>query len=155
MGYLKEWGPDLDPMDDGVTHINVYSKGRTELGRLLSNFAYTPFNHPMYGTFNSVEGFWYWLATGKCHEQLRELWGFSAKKEGRLHKRVHYPNFEMVVCTAIECKLEQNPHIKTLLVSTLLPLTHYYVKGGHVQDQPQFQWQLDHIEGLRQMWQDL
>lgn len=26
------------PDTDGITHINVYSKGRTELGRRLSNF---------------------------------------------------------------------------------------------------------------------
>ena len=41
LGYL--------PKDDGVTHINIYSKGQTELGGLLSNFSRTPFVHPKYG----------------------------------------------------------------------------------------------------------
>lgn len=34
------------PIDDGVTHINVYSKGRTKLGRDLSNFAAIGIIHP-------------------------------------------------------------------------------------------------------------
>lgn len=29
-----------NPEEDGITHINIYSKGSTELGRLLSNFAH-------------------------------------------------------------------------------------------------------------------
>lgn len=32
----------INPLEDGITHINVYSKGATELGRLLTNFAHTP-----------------------------------------------------------------------------------------------------------------
>jgi hypothetical protein len=46
---------DIKPSEDGVTHINVYSRGNTELGRLLSNFAHTPFSHPEFGEFASVE----------------------------------------------------------------------------------------------------
>lgn len=67
--------------DDGITHINVYSKGKTELGRLLSNFSHTPF----YGNdilFNSVEGWWQWFTTGKEYDYLKYLYGFKAKKRG-------------------------------------------------------------------------
>ena len=42
------------PIDEGVTHINIYSKSKLELGKLLSNFAKTPFTHPVYGEFASV-----------------------------------------------------------------------------------------------------
>jgi hypothetical protein len=34
------------PEDDGKTHINVYSKGLTELGQFLSNFAEAPAQTP-------------------------------------------------------------------------------------------------------------
>ena len=44
----------IDPKLDGIEHINIYSKGKTELGRLLTNFAQTPFIHPEYGRFESV-----------------------------------------------------------------------------------------------------
>jgi len=48
-----------DPNEDGKSHINVYSKGQTELGRMLSNFAHSPFRNMEYD-FASVEAFWYW-----------------------------------------------------------------------------------------------
>jgi len=33
----------INPEEDGITHINIYSKGKTDLGRMLSNFAKLPF----------------------------------------------------------------------------------------------------------------
>jgi len=64
----------LDSKMDGVTHINIYSKGKTKLGRLLTNFAHTPFTHAEYGQFASVEGFWYWIRDGKdSHNMSRTL----------------------------------------------------------------------------------
>lgn len=32
----------INPEEDGITHINIYSKGKTDLGRMLSNFAKFP-----------------------------------------------------------------------------------------------------------------
>lgn len=54
-----------NPVDEGVTHINIYSKAKTELGLLSTNFARTPIDHPEFGHFESLEGLWYWLATDK------------------------------------------------------------------------------------------
>ena len=53
----------FQPNEDGITHINICSKGKTELGRLLSNFAHTPFWLQGAGRFESVEGYWFWLGT--------------------------------------------------------------------------------------------
>ena len=48
------------PRDDGVHHLNVYTKAVTVLGRWLSNFTHSPFTHPEYGgKFESMEGFYY------------------------------------------------------------------------------------------------
>jgi len=50
---------------DGIDHINLYSRGHTELGQYLSNFAYTPIQTED-GRFNSIEAYWYWLNTHNC-----------------------------------------------------------------------------------------
>jgi len=47
--------------EDGVTHINIYSKGRTTLGQMLSNFEDSPFTCED-GNFRSIEDYWYWLS---------------------------------------------------------------------------------------------
>ena len=54
-----------DSTTDGIDHINIYSKGYTKLGRLLSNFTKSEFTHPIYGHFMSVEGFWYYIKLEK------------------------------------------------------------------------------------------
>lgn len=144
----------MNPLNDGVDHINVYSKGRTALGRLLTNFAYSPFVHPEDGKFTSVEGYWYWLSTKD--DALRGLHGFHAKKRGReiggkdwLEDDV----FKTKIKEAIKCKLDQNPKIKALLLASSLPLTHYYVFGNldkpKVVNVPEGQWILDCIEQYR------
>lgn len=120
------------PERDGVDHINVYSKGKTELGRLLTNFADTPFKHPEHGQFRTVEGFWYWLKTGMVHDDLRTMLGWEAKMLGKLLPVVEAPHFEVRIKTAIRAKLIQNPHILRMLLDNELPLAHYYVMRGNI-----------------------
>lgn len=143
----------IDPVEDGVTHINIYSKGVTELGRMLSNFAYSPFRHESFGDFHSVEGFWYWLKTGQKHDQLRTLSGFLAKREGKKFERVDVPNFNEHVKEAIRCKLRQNKVLLNMLVDSTLPFEHYYYYGNasnaKIVELPQYQWIVDEITRIR------
>ena len=101
-----------DPNLDGVDHINVYSKGKTLLGQLLSNFAYSPFCHPEHGEFNSVEAFYYWLSTGKKYHRLCCLSGHAAKFHGSKLPREHCDNFEEEIKLAIKLKIEHSELIK-------------------------------------------
>lgn len=143
----------LSPDTDGLTHINIYSKGRTELGRLLTNFAHTPFVYPPYGEFASVEAFWYYAKAGFQHKQLMSLYGFKAKEDGKKYKPVCCENFEELVLEAIGCKLRQNRHILSMRTESALPLEHYYAYGtaGNWAPvfQPKYQWIVDEIERIR------
>lgn len=143
----------LDPKMDGVTHINIYSKGKTEMGRLLTNFAHTPFTHAEYGQFASVEGFWYWLRNGKSDDHLRTLYGFKAKEYGKQFESVGCSTFQEDVKEAIRCKLRQNKNILQMLVDSSLPLEHYYWYGDidnpKIYDLPKYRWIVDEIERIR------
>lgn len=121
----------IDPTKDGINHINVFSRGKTWLGRQLSNFAHAPFTHPLYGPFASVEGFWYWL--GCEDDNLRELVGGAAKKYGRSVERpIQRGDFETQILMAVHQKLIENPDIRQALLESTLPLRHYYVFGDRV-----------------------
>lgn len=115
---------------DGVDYINVYSDGKTKLGRDLSNFTLSPFRHPLHGVFNSVEGYWYWLT--RADDRLRSAYGVEAKRLGRALPKVREfsgEDFESLVKMALTAKLEQNPEIMKALVDSHLPFVHYYVMG--------------------------
>jgi len=136
---------------DGKTHINVYSRGVTGLGRALSHFAQTPFEHPELGFFTSVEGLWYYLRTRD--ESLRDLAGFDAKKVGRelplVHPQLPEAEFRRLINLGNEAKIHQTPAILDALGTTTLPLTHYYVTKGFGAKPADSEWILAHLETIR------
>lgn len=110
--YLRSIGgvlasPKITPTTDGVNHINVYSRGVTEIGRVLSNFEPCEIetNH---GTFASLEGYYHWLRIMEYHTKycghdlvtlevvfpeikaLRKVSGTAAISKGRTCKQVAY-----------------------------------------------------------------
>jgi hypothetical protein len=144
----------IDPELDGISHVNIYSQGETELGRMLSNFYHYPVMTPD-GIFHSVEGYWYWLGIENCQEKetLRNLYGYNAKKIGnelrkRFNKRVD-DQFEKKIITAIWNKAK---HYNDLFLTDIgrLPFEHYYNFGGKVVDiKDKYLWMIKGIEKIR------
>lgn len=142
------------PLNEGIDHINIYSKSKLELGRALSNFAHTPFT--INGdNFESVEGYWYWLKTGEKYEQFKKLFGLAAKIEGKKFAQIECPNFNEKILEAIRCKLRQNKKILTALAESELPLAHYYyfgnIKEPKIYQLSQYQWIIDEFERIRKL----
>jgi len=138
--------------EDGKTHINIYSKGKTELGRLLSNFAYSPFECEE-GKFYSIEGYWYWLGTRD--EVLKTLSGYQAKKYGQSLNRIYkVKDFEDKIRIAMVLKVNSNPKLFDLLLDSDLPFTHYYVFNGYRKDAGH-EWIVQYWELIRKRIKDL
>ncbi len=132
---------------DGVTHVNIFSKGKTELGRLLTNFAHTPV-WTEDGHFESIEGYWYWLS--KQDGRLRTLVGWQAKRLGRTlpdKRALPMPEFRRRIELACRAKVQQHPYIRRLLQESSLPFTHYYEYDGRRIDAG-FEW-------LANMWEQV
>ena len=101
------------PNDEGITHINAYSRSRLEVGRALSNFAHAPFTCQD-GWFASIEAYWYWLVSPEdTRDQLRPLHGWYAKKKGRDLGGINWPeadgSFRKGITDAITAKYNAHP----------------------------------------------
>ena len=137
------------PEEDGISHINVFSGGKTELGRQLSHLIYMPWNTDD-GDFNSFEGWWFWqLASAGSQlklfsldnkEDLRSLVGLEAKELGKRlcddrcwPSDAELPGFQQKYEKAARARLQQYPALAELLRDSKLPLVHYYVfkKNGN------------------------
>lgn len=143
----------INPVEDGQLHLNIYSAALTDVGKLLSNFANTPFICED-GSFQSIEGYWYYLLSDSPQkEKLRNLYGFQAKKIGReLITNSEWSDenwFKAKILNALLAKLEQNPHIKKLLIQSHLPFKHYYVYNGKVVEPQRGKWILEFWELIR------
>ena len=156
----------LDPLLEGITHINVYTKSKFSLGKGLSNLANIGFNIDEQH-FQSLEGFWYWNITGKRFDSFKNMTGFEAKKkglvlceEGSAITNSDDPVFQKEIKRAIRAKIKQNPELLTELIKSTLPLKHYYYHQGtknllafKITDKSKYQWQLDEMERIRELCQ--
>lgn len=144
----------IDPNLDGISHINIYSQGKTQLGKMLSNF----FHYKIMtkdGAFNSVEGYWYWLGIENCQEKeiLRNLYGYNAKKTGNELKKKFKSrldeDFEKKILNAIWYKVKRNTHLFKPEISKL-PFEHYYNFGDKIVDvKDKYIWMIDGIDKMR------
>lgn len=121
-----------DPLLDGEDHLNVWTKAKTRLGRLLTNPADVPVTHPTYGRFRTMEGLHFYLKTGMIHEDLRSMNGYEARRFGGTLKTVWNPNFTEEIKIGIKCKIDQHPELKELMEESILPFEHYYVYPTNV-----------------------
>lgn len=145
---------------DGVHHINVMSNAVTQLGRMLSNFAHIPFEHPEFGHFASVEGFWYWLGAGRNsdNDEMRRLYGHRAKHVGRTLEVIpmNDEEFQEQIRIAIRAKIFSDPSLLRMFTLSTLPFRHYLVFAAktpqgkpHIVEQERHRWQMDYLERLR------
>lgn len=137
---MKNKSIELNPLKDGITHINIYSKAETELGRFLTNFAFCPINTDE-GIFNSIEGYWGYLKINpdnKEREKLKELYGLKAKQKANeilKNQDVRYEriDFDDKINEAIRLKfntyMARDIFIKHKDILNL-PITHYYYFGN-------------------------
>jgi len=140
----------INPFLDGVTHINVYSKAHTQLGKFLSNFALSPIETED-GNFKSIEGYWYWLLSKD--DRLRKLFGFSAKKLGRSItgeiNKDDDEDFKLKIKIAFVKKISLNEKMWNELRNTKVPLTHYYVMNGIAVFPKHGNWLVEFIDDMR------
>lgn len=139
-----------DDGDDGKTFINVYTKGKTPLGRALTNLSRYGFLHEDHGWFECLEGYWYWLATGCCHDQFKSMNGWEAKQVGSKMDRAEIPDFQERFKEGMRLRLEQNPELRNMLMTSTLPFEHYYNYNGRIHDvKKRHQWQFDFYDEYR------
>lgn len=136
---------------DGINHINVYSKGKTKLGKWLSNFTNAPISLPE-GQFDSIEGYWYYLLTND--ERLKSLSGFEAKKLGQhlVSKESSSKDQEFIdkIKFALDVKLKTYREYARLLGKSILPLCHYYIYNDKKFDGGS-DWIIQHLEERRKL----
>lgn len=143
---------------DGIDHINTITAGNTELGRMLTNLARTPFVHPEHGAFQSVEGYWYWLGAGanSDNDHMRGLAWHTAKATGRELEVIpmDVESFRDQIRLAIRAKILQNEKLRQMFVESTLPFRHYFCYGAMAKNQKviepaRHRWQMDYLEELR------
>lgn len=150
----------MTPDTDGIDHINIYTKGKTELGRGLTNLS--PYSFLYEGEmFASMEGFWYYhkmRMLGLNYKHFQMMRGFDAKKSGGKIKSnlspEQFEEFKLIMIEGMKCRLRQNPKLLKLLIDSSLPFKHYYgygssESGWKIVELERHNWQCELYEEIR------
>lgn len=135
--------------NDGIDHINIYSQGKTQLGRLLSNWTDCDLNISL-GYFKNIECLIFFL--GSFNDSIRYMSGYIAKTKGnKLDRNIRLPEdiFKKNIIEAMNYKVQNNETLKSLLIQSDLPLTHYYVYNGKIINVDNWEWQVQEWEKIR------
>lgn len=128
---------ELRVEDEGVTHINAYSKSTLVTGRILSNFYPFYFRTEQDGEFASIEAYWHYLQLYDCEEReaIRKLTGYKALELFRsvdsayVHEKP--ADFQKKIARAVFMKMQAHKDIFIPAYENL-PVVHYYVYGGAI-----------------------
>lgn len=117
---------------DGVDHINVNTSGETQVGRWISPRNSFKFNHPVLGTFRSVENFSMFLRAAEFDDSLRKAEDFVKARNyvrsnlGGFKKNVRH--LRALTLHAIYFRVLNNPLLMQLLIESSLPFDSYIVQ---------------------------
>jgi hypothetical protein len=115
---------------DGVGHINICNKGKTEIGRLLSLENEQKFVHPILGPFKSLTNYWAYLKSKSHNSALRymrpEICMSTLKNNKDIKDNVE--NFKALIVRGCYYKIISNNQLKEMVIESTLPFQMYYTK---------------------------
>lgn len=153
----------INPQEDGITHINIYTKSNCKLGKMLSNMYQSPFNFQGIN-FNSIEQAWHYFKfkdndVQKANHILSLNSSFECLKYAKANKTIESTkialsdSFKELMCSLIRSKIMNDNTLKLMLRNSFLPLEHYYAYGTDnpkVHDQKdKYLWMIESIEHTR------
>ncbi len=138
---IKYNGVVLDPKNDGITHINIYTKGKTDIGRVMTNMYHEDIEIDGI-TFPSIETYWHWLGVkSEYKDKIKNLSGFLAQKQGRIYKKEYgrdtslsEEEFNKKIYDAIVLKGKKHLDLFKSLDKNNTLFVHYYDIYGNIVD---------------------
>ena len=134
MKYLKIPGLPPTPMSwkqDGVDHINIWQCAESDVGRAMSHGYRRPFTHAIFGKFNSMEAFWYYLQSSERDPKIMDLFGYNLKKYVRENPKGFTTrkvlNFKAVIMESNYRRIMEYDGIIEELKNSTLPFDLYYI----------------------------
>jgi len=142
---------------DGVTHVNIYSKSKTKLGRSLSHFSNFSFEINNM-KFENFEGYYFYILLkeyfkkfdykvpkyfttflqtyqgSEIRKTVLEFIKINKIKQNELIKIKNSEIFKSQIIQGLKERLKQNKILLQMLKENDLPFKHYYVYGDKIID---------------------
>lgn len=117
---------------DGIDHINIWDGAETELGEILSHGYQLRFHHSMFGSFYSIETFWYYIQSKERDDQIRSLAGRILKNFANDKSKTticFISNFRAIIADTQWQRISSMQPLVDELIKTDLPFDCYYINA--------------------------
>jgi hypothetical protein len=149
----------IDPTQDGKTHINIWAKGATFIGKFLAPRTLCELSMPE-GRFLCVSAYWYSLIS-KEDSRLSHVNGWEtellATQLSPLPKKQQLPATELQakIKKALDQKLKWSEYWMGEFTESTLPFLQYHLdaEGNVVDESKKYRWLLSHLEARRTLLQ--
>lgn len=142
---------------DGISHINIYSRGKTKLGKQLTNMYHFKFIYDNV-EFISVEQAWHFYKFCKYPELANKILKLDSSFKCLDFAKANKQNdidtqsvmFKELMKDVIRTRLECDEPLMNLLRNSWLPFEHYYAYSSKIHDQRhKYEWLINIFEDFR------
>lgn len=112
---------------DGEDHINISQNAATDLGLSLNPEIAIDFTHPVFGKFNSLTGFWYYIKSQERDNKCRKLIGKALRIFTDSLTLNEVKNFRAIILEAMWFKINEHEAIKEEVINSTLPFDCYFI----------------------------
>ena len=113
--------------EDGISHVNVGSNAKTDLGKHLAMTVNLGFRHPFLGPFRTHEGFRRYVIHPNPTDNLRYTYGSKTNSHSAKDDRLNRQHYRRIVIDGYYLKIKQNPTLLDLFKTNELPFEEYFV----------------------------
>lgn len=137
-------------IEDGVDHINISDTATTTLGQALELRAKIPFKHSIFGNFDNIESFWFYIRSEERDDRLRCLSGVALSKFVKTLTLTNVRNFKAIILDSMYQRIYQSPVLFDEVVKSTLPFEYYHTNESGIRIRPNFfKWMITGLEEIR------
>ena len=136
---------------DGKDHINIWHAAETDLGAVLDFNSPLELTHSIFGYFDNMTAFWFYMQSKERDDRLRGMNPISAVRFGRKMESTRVVNFRAIIADSNWQRIKSKPALIAMLKRSDLPFDCYRVEydtGLRIRP-PFFGWLLWATEEIR------
>lgn len=151
LDFMKPYRDVMTLLEDGVDHINIWSSATTDLGSVLDHAGPLPLNHSVFGYFDTMTAFWYYIQSEERDDRIRGMQPLAAYRFGKMMTSRRVINFRAIIADSNWQRIKSKPLLIKLLEQSDLPFDAYRVNNetGLRTRPPFFGWLLWSFEEIR------
>lgn len=151
LSFMRPYRDVMSLIADGKDHINVWTSAETDLGAVLDHAGPLSLNHSVFGFFDNMTAFWFYIQSEERDDRIRGMFPSAAYSFGKQMTSRRIVNFRAIIADTNWQRIKSKPMLVKMLALSELPFDAYRIdnRTGLRMRPPFFGWLLWSFEEIR------